>query len=64
MSKKQGNEGMTEDLVEVRNVAFDPETDSAIDMWRLRERRSGRKFKRGEAVAELTKRQLKNENCL
>jgi hypothetical protein len=58
MSKKQQNEGQAVAEVEVRNVAFDQETDSSIDVWRAKQKALGRRVKRGQAVVELTKKGL------
>jgi hypothetical protein len=61
MSKKQSLRDTATESVEVRNVEFDAETDGNIDVWRARKKREGKRFKRGEAVVELTKKGLKAE---
>ncbi|HYG03234.1 MAG TPA: hypothetical protein VD927_12370 [Chryseosolibacter sp.] len=61
MSKKGTGEAETPELVEVRNVEFDEQTDGLIDEWRGKQKRFGRKYKRGQAVVELAKIGLKAE---
>lgn len=61
MSKKQALRDTATEKVEVRNVAFAKEDDSNIDVWRALQKAKGTKFKRGDAVVELTKRGLKAE---
>lgn len=61
MSKKQELRDTATEKVEVRNVAFAKEDDSNIDVWRALQKAKGKKFKRGDAVVELTKRGLKAE---
>jgi hypothetical protein len=61
MNRKQQETENTTEVVEVRNAEFEQETNGLIDVWRGKQKARGRKFKRGEAVVELTKIGLKAE---
>jgi hypothetical protein len=47
--------------IEVRNVWFDQETDGSIEVWKGQQKAKGIILKKGEAVAELTKKGLAAE---
>lgn len=64
MSRKQETKELETATVEVRNVGLDQETDAAVDTWRAGQKAKGQKFKRGQAVVELTKRGLKAEGII
>jgi hypothetical protein len=61
MSRKQESEQLSTATVDVRGVEPDVKTDSAIDIWIAMQKAEGRKYKKGEAVVELTKIGLKTE---
>jgi hypothetical protein len=61
MSKKQSSRAPVAGKVEIRDVRFDEKTDGAIDTWRAAQKGKGLKYKRHEAVEELTKKGLKAE---
>jgi hypothetical protein len=64
MARKQETAIEETEKVEVRNVGFDKETDGALDIWRAQQKAKGSRYKRGEAVVELTKRGLKSEGII
>lgn len=64
MSKKQALRDTATGKVEVRKVFFDEKDDSNIDVWRARQKGRGKKFRRGDAVVELTKKGLQAEGIV
>jgi hypothetical protein len=64
MSRKTGISEMETATVDVRGVEPDVKTDSAIDIWIAKQKAYGRKFKKGEAVVELTKKGLQSEGII
>jgi hypothetical protein len=64
MGRKKEMEELETATVEVRNVGFDQEIDAAVDTWRAKQKSKGQKFKRGQAVVELTIRGLKAEGII
>lgn len=64
MSKKQALRDTATEKVEVRNVAFDEKVDSNIDVWRALQKAKGKRFRRGDAVVELTKKGLQAEGII
>jgi hypothetical protein len=61
MSKKKSSRAPVAGKVEIRDVRFDDKTDGDIEAWRLAQKRKGVKYKRHQAVEELTKKGLKAE---
>lgn len=64
MSRKQRIEAIETETVDVRGVEPDVKTDSAIDIWIAKQKAYGRRFKKGEAVVELTKKGLQAEGII